>query len=320
MRVRWPYCRCGIPRPLPHGHHTFSLQHIANQTGAEQVKIGIAMAFNHRTPPAFIGPAARLVEEAGFHSLWVPEHVLFFPEYASTYPYSRSGRIPGEPEGLLDPFSALTFVAAHTSTIRLGTGICLVPQRQPVYTARMVADLDYLSGGRVDFGVGIGWLAEEFDALGMSFADRAARCLEYIDVMRALWTQDNPSYHGRTVDIEACHFNPKPVQTRLPVLFGGESNPALRRVASHGDGWYGFNLTPDGVSERLAYLDSELAGHGRSRSDVKIYIGPNSQPVNPGTVEGYSAVGVDQLIVPLMAGNLDSLKTRMDALLTTVGM
>ena len=282
--------------------------------------IGVAMAFNHRTPPEFIAGAARLVESAGFHSIWVPEHVLFFPEYASTYPYSTDGRIPGAPEGLLDPFSALTFVAAHTSRIRLGTGICLVPQRQPVYTARLVADLDYLSGGRVDFGVGIGWLAEEFDALGMPFADRGARCLEYIEAMRALWTQPVPSFSGATVHIAPCHFRPQPVQTTLPVLFGGESNPALRRVASHGNGWYGFNLSPAGVQERLAYLDAELSRCGRDRDDIHICIGPNSHPVSRESVDQYAALGVHQLVVPLMAGRLESLKSRIETLLRTVGM
>ena len=108
------------------------------------MKISVAMAFNESTEPDFIKNAVQLVEAKGVHGLWVPEHVLFFPEYASTYPYSDDGRLPGDPEGLLDPFTALTFAAAHTERLRLGTGICLVPQRQPVYTAKMVADLDYI--------------------------------------------------------------------------------------------------------------------------------------------------------------------------------
>ena len=152
------------------------------------MKIGVAMAFSQHTEPAFVKDAVQLVESKGVHAIWVPEHVLFFPDYASTYPYSASGRIPGDPEGLLDPFTALTFIAAHTERVRLGTGICLVPQRNPVYTAKMVADVDYLSGGRVDFGVGIGWLKEEFDNLGVDFSQRAQLCDEYIDAMQALWS------------------------------------------------------------------------------------------------------------------------------------
>ena len=197
------------------------------------MKIGVTMAISQHTKVDYIADAARLVETLGFHSLWVPEHVLFFPEYASRYPYSDDGRIPGNPEGVLDPFSALTFVAAQTTTIRLGTGICLVPQRQPVYTAKMVADLDFLSRGRVDFGVGIGWLAEEFSALQMDFATRAKRTAEYIGAMKALWSPGVTQFSGETVEIIDCHFNPKPVQQpHPPILFGGESDAALRCAGS----------------------------------------------------------------------------------------
>ena len=117
------------------------------------MKIGCVMAFNDFTEPAYIAAAAQHVEELGFYGFWVPEHVLFFPAYESRYPYTEDGRIAGDPRSLLDPFSALTFVAAHTSKIRLCTGICLVPQRNPIYTAKVVADLDFLSGGRVELGV-----------------------------------------------------------------------------------------------------------------------------------------------------------------------
>ena len=116
--------------------------------------------------------------------------------------------MPGDPEGLLDPFSALTFIAAHTERVRLGTGICLVPQRQPVYTAKMVSDLDYLSGGRVDFGVGIGWLKEEFENLGMDFSTRAARTEEYLLAMKALWSDGVAEFSGETRDAQALPFQP----------------------------------------------------------------------------------------------------------------
>ncbi len=151
------------------------------------MQIGVAIAFNHLTTPDYIADAARFIEDAGFHSLWVPEHVLLFPEYHRAIPTRQTVECPATRKACSIRSAALTFVAAHTKRVRLGTGICLVPQRQPVYTAKMVADLDYLSGGRVDFGVGIGWLAEEFQALGMDFRVRARRCAEYIDAMKALW-------------------------------------------------------------------------------------------------------------------------------------
>ena len=203
------------------------------------MKIGCQMAFNETTSPQYISEAGAMVEELGFHSFWVPEHVLFFPEYESRYPYSENGKIRGDPRSLLDPLTALTFVAAFTSTIRLCTGICLVPQRNPVYTAKQVADLDYLSGGRVEFGIGIGWLKEEFEALGVPWADRAGRTRECIEVMQTLWCDELSSFEGQYFNIKDAYQNPKPVQKpHPPLIFGGESNAALRRVATQGQGWY----------------------------------------------------------------------------------
>ena len=277
------------------------------------------MAFSQHTPVSYIGEAAQLVEEKGFHAIWVPEHVLFFPDYASTYPYSDNGRIPGDPEGLLDPFTALSFIAAHTSTLRLGTGICLVPQRQPVYTAKMVADVDYLSGGRVDFGIGIGWLREEFANLGVDFDNRAALSDEYVDAMKALWSPGVTEFSGPTVTLTPCHFNPKPVQQpHPPIYFGGESAPALRRVARQGDGWYGYDMTPEQLAQRLPRLEAALAEQGRTRDDIGLIVGPNRHPVNAQTIGQYRDLGVDQLVVPLFASNLHKLGERADALLGVV--
>jgi probable F420-dependent oxidoreductase len=282
------------------------------------MKIGVALSFSHLTPVDYIAAASRLIDSAGFHSLWVPEHVLFFPDYASRYPYSDDGRVPGDPEGVLDPFTALTFVAAHTQRVRLGTGICLVPQRQPVYTAKMVADLDYLSNGRVDFGVGIGWLAEEFKALGMDFSTRARRCAEYIQAMQALWRDGVVSFAGETVQLPRCHFNPKPVQKpHPPIYFGGESDAALARVATLGDGWYGFNLEPAAVRDRLVVLEHKLQQVGRRRADVQVFICPNRHRITADSTKAYRDAGVDQLIAPLFARDLDDLKRRVERVLTT---
>ncbi|MEM7216743.1 MAG: LLM class F420-dependent oxidoreductase [Pseudomonadota bacterium] len=285
------------------------------------MQIGATVAYSHYTQPEFVAASARYLEELGFHSIWVPEHVLFFPDYESRYPYTEGGRLPGDPEGVLDPFTALTFVAAHTSTLRLGTGICLVPQRQPVYTAKMVADLDYLSGGRVDFGVGIGWLKEEFDSLQMSFADRAANTVEYLDAMRALWSPGVTAFEGPTLRIAPCHFNPKPVQTpHPPVYFGGESDAALRRVARHGQGWYGYNMTPETVEARLGRLEALLAAEGRLLADVHVCVGPNRHPITPETVAAYEAAGVAQLNVPVGGRDLDGFKRRAEKMATICGV
>ena len=252
------------------------------------MKIGVVSGFDGRQPPEYIVGAARLVEERGLHSFFVPEHVLFFRDYGSRYPYSDNGRIPGEPDGTLEPFTALTWIAAHTSRIRLGTGICLVPQRSPVYTAKQVADVDFLSGGRLDFGVGIGWLREEFAALGVPWERRGERTAEYVRVMKALWCEEVSEYRGELYDLPPCVQNPKPVQKpHPPILFGGESDAALRRVAQLGQGWYGFQLGPDEVGDRL-----------KSAAEV----------------EPYAEAGVEELVFPFFSRDLDGLARRADGL------
>lgn len=279
------------------------------------MEIAVTTGFSHRTPVDFIVGAAQRIEAAGFAAVWVPEHVLFFPDYESSYPYSADGKVPGNPDGVLDPFSALTFIAAHTTTLRLGTGICLVPQRQPVYTAKMVADLDYLSGGRVDFGVGIGWLEEEFDALGLDFSTRAARCNEYMAAMKACWGSDPVNFDGETVTIRNAQFNPKPVQGPHPPIFvGGESAPAMRRVAAFADGWYAFGVGPDEIAGALERLAEHLDAAGRSIDDIKVYVGPNRHKVTPDVAAAYAAAGVDQLILGVGARTVDELDDRLGRL------
>jgi len=283
------------------------------------MKIGCQMAFNDHTSPDYIAEAGRIAEAVGFHSLWVPEHVLFFPEYASRYPYSEDGRLRGDPRSLLDPFSALTFVAAGTSRIRLGTGICLVPQRHPVYTAKQVADLDYLSGGRFDFGIGIGWLREEFEALGVPWENRAGRTMECIEVMKTLWCDEISHHDGERYRIEAAYQNPKPVQKpHPPLFFGGESDAALTRVATVGQGWFGFNLTPALLEERLTTLDGLLRQAGRSRDDVQIHASPAPAASNRDDLKAMAALGVDQIILGVFARDPAQLRARAERTLELV--
>ena len=278
------------------------------------MKVGVQTAFSGATPPELIADIGQIAEERGFHSIWVPEHVVFFRDYASSYPYSEDGKIPGNPDGVMEPLTALTFLAAHTNRIRLGTGVCLVPQRNPIYTARQVADVDYLSKGRLDFGIGIGWLREEFDALGIPWERRAARTRECIAVMKTLWCDEISSFKGEFYDLPECLQNPKPVQTPHPPLyFGGESQPALRRVAEIGQGWFGYNVTADQVDANLAHLDRQLAEAGRSRTDVKIQVSPRGRHT-PDILKRFRDAGVDQVVLPLFGRDADSVRKRADAL------
>ena len=277
------------------------------------MKIGVIAGFGTATPPDFIAAAGGLVEERGLHSFWVPEHVLFFREYASRYPYSGDGKIPGEPDGVLDPFIALTYLAAHTERIRLGTGICLVPQRHPVYTAKQVADVDFLSRGRVDFGVGIGWLREEFEALGVPWERRAARTREALGVMKALWCDEVSRYEGDFYTLPGCLQNPKPVQKpHPPIYFGGESDAALRRVADRGQGWFGYNLAPEALAVCLTRLDPILSEVGRTREELAIFVSPDRHSTNREGAALYRDLGVDQLVVPFGARDASGLERAAD--------
>jgi probable F420-dependent oxidoreductase len=262
----------------------------------------------------------REAEDRGFESIWVAEHVVLFDDYSSRYPYAADGRFPaGGDAGLLEPLTALTYLAAVTDRIRLGTGICLVPQRNPVYTAKQVVDLDCLSGGRVDFGVGVGWLREEFEALGVPFALRGARTDEYLQVMRALWTDEVSSFEGEHYTLPACRMYPKPVQQpHPPIHVGGESAAAMRRAARHGDGWYSFNRLPRELDAPLERLDAMLAEEGRSRGDLQLTVSPYFHPVDAAAVEAYRARGVDRLVVLCLAFDVDGLRTQLDSLVTTV--
>jgi probable F420-dependent oxidoreductase len=262
----------------------------------------------------------REAEDRGFESIWVAEHVVLFDDYSSRYPYAADGRFPaGGDAGLLEPFTALTYLAAVTDRIRLGSGICLVPQRNPVYTAKQVVDLDCLSGGRVDFGVGVGWLREEFEAVGVPFAQRGARTDEYLQVMRSLWTDEVSSFAGEHYTLPSCRMYPKPVQRpHPPIHVGGESMAAMRRAARHGDGWYSFNRLPHQLDEPLQRLDAMLAEEGRSREDLQLTVSPYFHPVDAAAVEAYRARGVDRLVVLCLAFDVDGLRTQLDGLVATV--
>ncbi len=230
--------------------------------------------------PEFIALTARTVEQCGFHSLWAGEHVVFLKEFTSKYPYAQSGQppIPGTMP-VLDPLAALTFAAAHTKTLRLGTGVYLVPERNPVVTAKQIASLDVLSGGRFDFGVGIGWLAEEFAAVGVPWERRAERTLEYLQAMKLLWTEEEPEFQGEFCSFPKAYLFPKPVQKPYPpILFGGNSAPALRRAAEAGDGWFGWTLTAAETKIKIERIRQYARAAGRDPEKLHLSISPGLGP------------------------------------------
>lgn len=285
------------------------------------MRVGLVTATsNPWATPEYLAAFARAAEERRFDSLWVPEHVVLFDEYASRYPYSADGRVPAGGEiGVLEPFTSLAFLASHSSTIRLGTGICLVPQRNPVYTAKEAATVDWLSNGRLDLGVGVGWLAEEFQAVDVPFARRGDRCREYLEVIRRLWCDPISEFQGEFYTLPACRQFPKPIQQpHPPIHFGGESDAALRRVADIGQGWYGFNVAPEDLPERLATLTRLLEERGRKRDDVVVSISPYLLGMDADKAKRYADLGVDQLILVAFGRDPDDLVRRLDGLTESI--
>lgn len=262
---------------------------------------------------ALIGTEA---EQRGVGTIWVGEHVVLFDEYDSSYPYSPDGRIPTPPgTGLLEPLSTLSFLAAHTATVRLGTAMVLLPQRNPVYTAKEVSTLDWLSNGRVDFGVGVGWLEEEFAAVNVPWPRRGRRTDEYLEVLTTLWCDETSSYRGEFYTLDRCSMFPKPVQQpHPPIHIGGESDAALTRVARAGQGWHTFNRTPEQLAEPLGRLDVLLADHGRHRGDVTITVCPYFQPLDADIAEQYGEAGADAVAALLLPFGADDVRSALDAL------
>lgn len=231
---------------------------------------------------------AQLAEAAGFESLWAGEHVVL-----------PNPRVPPSPmaprDRILDPVVALTYLAAHTSRVRLGTGIIILPQRNPLVLAKELASLDELSGGRLIFGIGVGYLEPEFRALGIPFADRGARTDDSLAAMRAIWTQPQPAYHGRFVSFEGVQAHP---QRNIPVVIGGESLPAYRRAVERAAGWYGFNLDLDMTAQALADIRHVSQRYTRPQElgELEISVTP-AEPLTLEDAKRFAELGVHRLIV-----------------------
>ena len=298
------------------------------------MKIGLFLgAFYPHVTPEYLAAAAVGAEARGFHSVWVGEHVVLFDQYAKTYPYAEDGSFPVSGEaGMAEPFTTLAWLAGQTSTIRIGTGVTLVPQRNPLYTAKSVANVDWLSGGRFDFGIGVGWQREEYEALGVAWERRGARCDEYIELMRSLWTDSVSSHEGEFWTLPESRAFPKPVQSpHPPIHVGGEGPAARRRVVRLGADWLPFNMSPTALVEGRAALAQDLAdaaggsGNGGSASrtvdDVAITVSPNRDSASPELAGAFADAGADQLLVHLRRRvGIDDLDAALDELAEAYGV
>ena len=233
----------------------------------------------HLATPERLGIIARKGEEFGFDTLLTGDHILVPKNISSVYPYTEGGEFPGSGSGeSMEQITLLSYIAGQTSKIRLVTSVLIVPHRNPLIAAKSLATLDLLSKGRLVVGVGVGWMREEFQALGLPpFEERGAVTDEYIRAFKVLWTEDDPHFQGKYISFDDISFLPKPVQKpHPPIWVGGESRPALRRTAELADGWYplGSNPTfPMGTPEQLKAGMERLAGYaerfGRDPSTIE---------------------------------------------------
>jgi probable F420-dependent oxidoreductase len=248
--------------------------------------------------------AAQAAEKAGFESLWTVEHVVYPDDYASAYPYSADGRMPAVPSTPIpDPLIWLAYVASVTTTLRLGTGILILPERNPVVLAKELATLDHLSGGRVELGIGVGWLKEEFAALGISWERRGARTDEYVSAMRALWASDGASFDGEFASFTRVSSNPKPQGGAVRIVVGGHSRAAAERAGRLGDGLFPGKGSAAELAELLDIAHQTAAAHGRDPEAIELTAGaPGGLMKDPaGAIEELAAVGVTRVVVPAFA-------------------
>jgi probable F420-dependent oxidoreductase len=234
--------------------------------------------------------SVQAAEAAGFDSVWAGEHVIL--------PDPQAPPSPMHPQdAALDPLIALTLAAAHTKTVRLATGIVILPQRNPVVLAKQIASLDVVSGGRFTFGIGVGYLEPEFRAIGSDFAHRGAITDEYLAAMQHLWYDEHPEFHGRFADFAGVDAYPRPVQRPIPIVYGGHSRPAYRRAVARGDGWYGFAMKPENVASSTAGLRAAAAEVERPAElgPLEITVTPRVR-LTPEVAAAFAELGVDRLV------------------------
>jgi len=270
-------------------------------------EIRAALRQQHLYEPDAARRLARVAEAAGFDSVFAVEHVVFPDNYTSVYPYAPGGRLPGKPSTKLpDPLIWLTWVAAATTRLRFMTAVMILPQRNPLVLAKEVATLDYLSGGRIELGIGVGWLKEEFEALGIPFERRGKRADEYVAAMRALWAGDGASFSGEFVKFDKVSSNPKPVAKSVPIIVGGHSEAAARRAGRLGDGFFPSIGAQVDTMPLLDIVRRSAEQAGRDPAKVELILGcpgalPNSGSDPRAAVEERIARGVGRLALPVTA-------------------
>lgn len=279
------------------------------------MKFGLAFASSVGTDPSSALKIAKIAEAVGFESVWGGEHVVMPTTIESRYPYTADGKVPATPETPIpDPLIWLAYVAAAAPTLRLGTCILILPQRNPLVLAKELATLDHLSGGRVELGIGVGWLKEEFDALGVEWERRGARNDEYLAALRTVWSGSNVEFHGEFVDFEPLTSTPRPAQgADIPILVGGDTPVAMRRAARLANGYFPGESDPERLGELITTVRGECESRDRDPDTLEInaMFGKHLADPAPG-IEIMRDLGVGRVMVPAFAflgdGGLDRLR------------
>jgi probable F420-dependent oxidoreductase len=265
------------------------------------------------TNPALLTHLATTAERCGVESLWTVEHVVIPQDYKSPYPYSSSGKIPGgEDVSIPDPLLPLSFAAAVTKKIKLATGVLILPQRHPLYVAKEVATLDQLSGGRAILGIGSGWLAEEFSALGLDFHTRGARTDEAIESIRVLWSDAAASFHGKHFNFGPVKCYPKPTQKGgVPIHIGGHSPAAARRAGRYGDGFFPALGEIPKLKELFAMMKSEAEKAGRDPGMIELSCMGRARVDE---LKALAAIGVSRVVIAPPAFDAEGLTRGLEKL------
>ena len=268
------------------------------------MKLGVLPRFTQdAVDPEWVVGFGAACEEMGVESVWGVEHVVVAQDYEPRYPYSEDGRMPGRPGTVMpDPLEWLTFLAASTTTVRLGTSVLVLTLHSPAVVAKRVATLDALSGGRTTLGVGIGWQVEEYAACGVPYSERGPRLDEYIDALRTLWREEYASFDGRFVRFDRVSSLPKPAQAGgVPIVVGGSSEAAARRAGTRGDGFFPYVVSPDDFAARVADVRTAAVGAGRDPDAIELTVWPTSWQVGAALdldlARRYADAGAHRLVV-----------------------
>jgi probable F420-dependent oxidoreductase len=284
--------------------------------------VGILMFVTERSLP--VTDLATACEERGIESLWVPEHPVVPTGTHTPYPLAEDGRLPRPYQELPDPFALLAAAAAVTTRLRLGTGVCLVPERHPLFTAHQVATLDFLSGGRVLFGIGAGWLEEEMNLFGDTFPHRFGFMKDAVAAMRKLWTGEPVSHEGRYVSFPAVLCRPAPVQKPHPPVILGGMGPGVRtRVATYGDGWMPIATAPADLAAARAEIASLARDRGRDADALTYTVMTGAPPgmeqpmldmmPGPDVYAAYADAGADRVVISIPTVARDEALRHLDA-------